>query len=275
MLLPGLYTSSSQPQLLHDALSSQQAKLSLPSGFANSSTSSLTPSLPLTIALQPGVLSYSQSLYRGPSTFNALGPNHTTVTLPSGSLLVASNTWAALTYSNSRIIVWDTIPDFAQLPGSSPNGALSLNDVQSSTCSPPCASTSTCSPSGQCLCPSNFAGQSCESCAPGFFGPSCQPCPSGCATCDQGMTGSGQCLVPAVSNPPSSCNCLNGVCGKNGCTCNIGWATGSNGTACATCAPGFFLNSNGDCSGKFPIRCLCVSLSNDSLSMSTWLFAML
>ncbi|KAF8481423.1 hypothetical protein JB92DRAFT_3038461 [Gautieria morchelliformis] len=251
LLLPGQYTSSSQPQLLHDALSSQQASLSLPSGFSNSSTSSSAPSLPLTIALQPGVLSYPQPLYRGQSAFTQLpaGANRTTASIPPGSFLVAPNTWAALTSSNTRIIVWDAIPDFSQLPSSSAGGALSLSDIQSAACSPPCASTGTCSTSGQCSCPVGFAGQSCESCASGFFGPSCQPCPSGCATCDQGQTGSGKCLVPAVTNPPSSCNCLNGVCGSNSqCTCNAGWTTSSNGTACASCAQGFFLDSQGTCS---------------------------
>ena len=251
LLLPGQYTPSSQPQLLHDALSSQQASLALPPGFSNSSTSSSPPSLPLTVALQPGVLSYPQALYRGQATFTQLSANHTSATLPSGSFLVAPNTWAALTSSNTRIIVWDAIPDFSQLPSVNVAGTFSLSDIQSAACSPPCASTGTCTPSGQCSCAPGFTGQSCESCASGFFGPSCQPCPSSCATCDQGLTGSGKCLVPAVSNPPSSCNCLNGACGSNGqCTCNAGWINSSNGTACASCAPGFFLDSSGDCSSR-------------------------
>ncbi|KAF8579451.1 growth factor receptor domain-containing protein [Ramaria rubella] len=251
LLLPGQYTSSSQPQLLHDALSSSQARLSLPSGFSNSSTSSSSPTLPLNVALQPGVLSYPQTLYRGEATFTQLpsGPNRTTATLPPGSFLVAPNTWAALTSSNNRIIIWDAIPDFAQLPSTSVSGALSLTDIESAACSPVCASSGTCTPSGQCSCAPGFTGQSCETCSPGFFGSTCQPCPSGCATCDQGLTGSGKCLVPVVSNSPSSCNCLNGVCGSNGqCTCNAGWTSASNGTACASCAAGFFLDSNSDCS---------------------------
>jgi len=53
-----------------------------------------------------------------------------------------------------------------------------------------------------------------------------------------------------VKNAPSSCNCLNGVCGSNGqCTCNEGWVNAANGTACASCAPGFFLGANG-CEGE-------------------------
>ena len=268
LLLPGQYNSSLQPQLLLDMLSSHYASLSLSSGFSNSSTSSSTstPLLPLTIALNHGILSYPQPLYSGQSTFiPAL--NHTTITIPPGSFLVAPNTWAAFTSSSTRIIIWDAIPDFAQLPFSSASSVLKLTDIQSAACSPPCSSMGTCSSSGKCICPLNFAGQSCESCASGFFGPSCQPCPSDCAKCDQGLTGSGKCLVPEVSNLPSSCNCLNGVCNGNGCTCNPGWTTDSNGTACATCAPGFFLDANGDCSSEYLIndfscisfRCLIAS----------------
>ena len=280
LLLPGQYTSSAQPQLLHDALSSQHASISFPSGFSNSSAPpTSTPSLPLTVALQPGVLSYAQTQYRGQSSFTQLpsGANHTTATLPPGSFLVAPNTWAALTSSGNRLIVWDAIPDFGQLPSSTAGGAFNLADIQSAACSPSCASTGTCLPSGQCSCAPGFIGQSCESCASGFFGPSCQPCPSNCATCDQGLTGTGKCLVATVTNPPSSCNCLNGVCGSNGqCTCNAGWTASSNGTACASCAPGYFLDANGDCSSEY--------LTGDSLqlllidvrfSLSTWLHPVL
>ena len=133
-------------------LPSQQASLFLSSGFSNSSVPSTNPSLPLTVALQPGVLSYPQSLYRGQSTFTQLsaGPNRTTTTVPPGSFLVTLNTWAALTSSNRRIIVWDSIPDFVQLPLSSVGGSLSLTEIQSMACSSPCASTGTCLASGQC-----------------------------------------------------------------------------------------------------------------------------
>jgi hypothetical protein len=57
-------------------------------------------------------------------------------------------------------------------------------------------------------------------------------------------------LSPIIDDLPSTCNCLNGRCGTNGqCTCNPGWTTGTNGTACASCAPGFFLTTTGDCHG--------------------------
>ena len=135
----------------------------------------------------------------------------------------------------------------SQLPGGV--APLSLSAMESSACSPQCSSAGVCSASGQCTCPPGFTGSSCETCANGFFGPSCQACPAGCTTCDGGITGSGRCLSSTVTNPSSACNCLNGVCGANGqCACNAGWSTASNGTQCATCAPGFFLDGNGDCS---------------------------
>ncbi len=118
----------------------------------------------------------------------------------------------------------------------------------SNACSPPCSGAGVCSASGQCTCPSGFNGTSCEVCAKGFFGPSCQACPAGCTACDDGITGSGRCLSSTTANLSSTCNCLNGVCGANGqCSCNAGWTTASNGTQCATCAPGFFLDGNGNC----------------------------
>ena len=91
----------------------------------------MNPSLPLTVALQLGVLSYPESLYHGQSTFIELstGPNHRTTSVPLGSFLVTLNTWAALTSSNMGIIVWDSILDFAQLLLSSVGGSLSLMKI--------------------------------------------------------------------------------------------------------------------------------------------------
>ena len=153
------------------------------SGFSNSSLPSTNLSLPLTVALQPSVLSYPQSLYHGQSTFTQLsaGPNRTTATVPPGSFLVALNTWPALTSSNTQIIAWDSIPDFAQLPLSSVGGSLSLMQIQNMACSSPCVSTGTRFASGQYSCAPGFMSSSCESCASRFFAPSHHPCPSGCA----------------------------------------------------------------------------------------------
>jgi len=133
----------------------------------------------------------------------------------------------------------------SQLPGAT---SLSLSAMESNACSPQCSGSGVCSASGHCTCPPGFSGSSCEVCAKGFFGPSCQACPAGCAICDDGISGSGRCLSATAANASAACNCLNGVCGANGqCSCNAGWTTASNATQCATCAPGFFLDGNGDC----------------------------
>ncbi|EPQ50569.1 growth factor receptor domain-containing protein [Gloeophyllum trabeum ATCC 11539] len=250
LLLPGEYTSTTNPQLLHNVLTSSSASLSPSPGFNSSSVS-----LPLNVALEPGLAIYSESLYSGQAGFSSLpttpvGNSSSGTPLSASSLALSSNVWAAVSSgsSNNRIILWDSVPDVSQLP-SGTAGSLSLLDIESASCSPPCSGSGVCSASGTCTCPSGFTGSSCESCASGFFGPTCQACPADCAKCDDGISGTGRCLTISVANPPSSCNCLNGQCGNNGqCTCNPGWTTADNGTACAKCAPGFFLDSNGDCS---------------------------
>lgn len=246
LLLPGQYTATTNPQLLHDMLTSSSASLSPSSGFENSSSSR---SLPLNIQLSPGLAIYSQSLYGGSAGFSALPTtplSNNSTPIQAGSMALSSNVWVALDIGQSqRVIVWDSVPDFAQLPVT---GSLSLRDIQSSACSPPCSGNGVCSASGTCTCPTGFTGSSCESCAKGFFGPNCQPCPEGCTSCDEGINGSGRCLTPTISNAPSSCNCQNGQCGSGGqCTCNTGWTTSDNGTQCAKCSAGFFLTSTGDC----------------------------
>ncbi|KAF8228601.1 hypothetical protein L208DRAFT_1453265 [Tricholoma matsutake] len=248
-LLPGQYSSSTNPQLLHDAITSSSASLSSSPGFENATTA---VSLPLNLALAPGLAIYSQKLYSGQAGFSQL-PSAPIVNLSTplsaNSLVIASSIWVAVGSkgSNTRVVLWDAVPDVSQLPSGAASG-LNLLDMQSSACSPPCAGSGVCSASGVCTCPTGFTGSSCESCAKGFFGPTCQPCPSGCTSCDEGISGSGRCLVPVVTGAPATCNCLNGQCGSNGqCTCNAGWTTAANGTACAKCSPGFFLTSTGDC----------------------------
>ncbi|KAH9483647.1 Furin-like protease 2 [Psilocybe cubensis] len=248
LLLPGQYTSTTNPQLVHSLLTSPSASLSNSAGF-NSST---TVSLPLNINLEPGIAVYAQSKYSGQAAFSSLPTSplgNISTPLAANSLVLADNVWAIVSSSSSdnRVVLWDSVPDISQLP-SGTSQSLSLVDLQSTACSPPCSGSSVCSASGTCICPAGFTGSSCESCADGFFGPTCQPCPSGCTSCDQGISGSGRCLTPAVPNAPSTCSCLNGQCGSNGqCTCNPGWVANTNGTACAKCAPGFFLTSTGDC----------------------------
>ena len=168
--------------------------------------------------------------------------------MSAGAIAISSNIWIAVTTgsaSSNRIILWDSVPDVSQLPGIS---SLSLSAMESNACSPPCSGSGICSASGQCTCPLGVTGSSCEVCAKGFFGPSCQACPAGCGTCDDGIVGSGRCLSTTAANASAACNCLNGVCGANGqCSCNAGWTTASNGTQCASCAPGFFLDGSSNC----------------------------
>ncbi|KAF7348623.1 Extracellular matrix protein FRAS1 [Mycena venus] len=252
LLLPGQYTSTTNPQLLHNLLTSSSATLSPSPGFKNS-TSSLA--LPLNVAQEPGLSIYAGPLYSGQPAFTSIpsapiGANSSTP-LTLRSLALSSSVWIAINSpapGNSRVIVWDSIPDIAQLPTSAPS-TLTLFDIESAACSPPCASSGICSAAGTCTCAPGFTGPSCETCSPGFFGPGCAACPSGCKTCDDGITGTGRCLDTTPTNAPASCNCVNGVCNANGsCTCTAGFTTAANGTACSQCAPGFFLTSTGDCS---------------------------
>lgn len=256
-ILPGQYSSSTSPQLLHDVLTSSSVSFSPSVGFENATSST---SLPLNLALSPGLAVFSQKLYSGQSGFSQLPSTpviNSSTRLSGSSLALSSSVWVVVGSSGSdnRVVLWDSIPDIAQLP-SGASQSLNLLDMQSSACSPPCSSSGVCSASGVCTCPTGFNGSSCETCATGFFGPTCQPCPSDCTSCDQGISGSGRCLVPVVANAPASCNCLNGQCGSNGqCTCNAGWTTADNGTACAKCSTGFFLTSTGDCQSMLSISC--------------------
>lgn len=245
-LLPGEYASNTNPQLLHDVLTSSAASLSPSVGFNVSSS----VALPLNLQLQPGLATFTGSFYSGRTAFAGLPSSsvgNNSVPLNAGSLALAPGVWAALKAGSNRLVLWDSVPDLSQLPIGA-TASFSLSDIESSACSPPCSGLGVCSTNGTCHCPQGFTGAACESCAPGFFGPKCQPCPSGCTSCNDGINGSGQCLQPIINNLPSSCNCVNGVCGSGGqCTCNPGFSKADNGTACAKCSPGFFLTSSGDC----------------------------
>ncbi|KZT11145.1 uncharacterized protein LAESUDRAFT_670810 [Laetiporus sulphureus 93-53] len=249
-LLPDTYTSTSNPEVLHDLLTSSNSTLSPSTGFS----ANKTISLPLDLALEAGIITYADANYSGSASFTALNTNASTANtskeLSAGSFALASNMWASFSGSTSdnRVIFWDAVPDLSQLPSSTISSPLTLLGMESSSCSPACSSAGVCTSSGTCECKAGFTGSQCESCESNRFGPDCLACPAGCADCDDGLQGTGKCLQFEVSDLPSTCNCINGVCESNGeCTCNAGWTTASNGTACATCAAGFFLDSSGNC----------------------------
>ncbi|KAF7291999.1 Growth factor receptor domain-containing protein [Mycena indigotica] len=250
LLLPGQYTTTTNPQFLHNLLTSSSVNLTSSPGFKNST---LATGLPLNVVQEPGLAIYAEPIFGGQAAFSSIPSspvNNRSTPLTSRSLSLSSSVWIAVNSpagGNNRVIIWDSIPDTAQLPTSGPPiGSLTLFDIESAACNPSCSSAGICSSTGTCTCSPGFTGPSCETCAPGFFGPNCKACPSGCAKCDDGPAGTGRCLV---SQTASSCNCVNGVCGANGsCTCTTGFTTAANGTACSKCATGFFLDSKGDCS---------------------------
>ncbi|KAG9225836.1 hypothetical protein CCMSSC00406_0008364 [Pleurotus cornucopiae] len=174
-LLPGQYTSSTNPQLLHNLLTAPSASLTSSPGFESSSSSI---SLPLNLALAPGLAIYSDIRFSGQAAFSQLPSSsiaNSSVPLAAKSFAISTNVWASIrSSSEERIVFWDTVPDVTQLPADA-LGSLALLDLQSSACSPPCAGTGVCSASGTCACPSGFTGSACESCAPGFFGPTLTP----------------------------------------------------------------------------------------------------
>ena len=246
LLLPGQYTQSTNPELLHAVLTSSAASVSGSSGFSNSSS----VSLPLSIELQPGIAFYSSANYSSTASFIALpttaNASNVTTAFDATSFVLSSNTWAEVKTSSARLILWDASPDVGQLPGSLED--LTLSQIQSGSCSTPCSSGGVCTSQGSCACLPGFTGSSCETCESGFFGPNCQACASDCALCDDGIGGTGACLK--VESATQNCNCINGECQSGGsCTCNAGWANSSNGTQCAQCADGFFLADDGSCQG--------------------------
>jgi hypothetical protein len=154
--------------------------LTFTNGFSNSTTP-ITPTLPLNIALLPGLLNYPADLYTGDPRFIAV-PQSVNVTFNAtsinrGSIILAANTVAAIEANNngakSRVVLWDTVPYISQLPYSMA-GDLQVLSIQSATCSPACASSGICSTAGTCICPTGFTGSSCEACADGFWGPQCK-----------------------------------------------------------------------------------------------------
>ncbi|CCM04528.1 uncharacterized protein FIBRA_06709 [Fibroporia radiculosa] len=137
-LLPGEYSSTTNPELLHGLLTSSSASLSASPGFLVNST----VSLPFDLALQPGIASYPGANFSGQATFTSLPTNVSTTNsskqLSAGSFALASNTWASFAgaASNDRVIFWDSVSDVSQLPASTVGNPLTLGHVSAQPDSP-------------------------------------------------------------------------------------------------------------------------------------------
>ncbi|GAB1517014.1 hypothetical protein RhiTH_000057 [Rhizoctonia solani] len=243
ILLPGTYSSDSAAS----KLVSVSGPPSTPSGIIISNSSSF----PYTVSVSSGALAFGANHYVGDSILVALSSNLSSPRLPA-SVAVPPN--IAVTFrsasSQSSLVIFASVPDTAQLPLTAPD--LAFSAVQSTSCSPACASGGACTANGTCACAQGFSGSQCEQCAPGFFGPTCQKCQDAC--CDDGMAGSGKCLGSKNKTSSDICGCDKGTCGSDGrCTCNAGWASptsGQNSTVkCSVCAPGFFQDASGECQG--------------------------
>jgi len=180
ILLPGQYTSSVQPASLQQSLASATSTLTFTTGFSNSTTPT-TPTLPLNVALQPGLLYYPEDRFTGDPHFlrvpQSANDTFNATSIDRGSIILAANTVAAIEANNNgaknRVVLWDSVPFISQLPYSMA-GNLQVVSIQSALCSPACSSSAICSTAGTCICPAGFTGASCESCAQGFWGPQCK-----------------------------------------------------------------------------------------------------
>ncbi|KAF4562944.1 hypothetical protein EYR36_003377 [Pleurotus pulmonarius] len=128
-LLPGQYTSTTNPQLLHDILTSRTSSLSSSPGFGNATSINL----PLELALDPGIAVFPQPLYAGQSAFAPLpisaNSSLSTSLSTTHSIALSSNTWIAL---DNRVVLWDSVPDMRELPFGNNISTLSLVAIQSS-----------------------------------------------------------------------------------------------------------------------------------------------
>ncbi|KAF8632853.1 hypothetical protein AX17_004701 [Amanita inopinata Kibby_2008] len=109
-LLPGQYSSSTSPQLLHDMLTSSSASLSPSPGFNLSSS----VTLPLNVQLQPGIATFTGPLYSGRSAFAALPSSpvsNSSTPLNAVSVTLSSGIWAVVKSGSDRLVLWDSIPD--------------------------------------------------------------------------------------------------------------------------------------------------------------------
>lgn len=170
-----------------------------------------------------GLTTYSSPLFEGKAAYTSLANTsalNSTATRVE-SFLLSDNVWAILQVggsSGSRVVAWDGVADVGNMVGGS--GGVSVVSIQGTGCSTPCASGGVCAANSTCACSPGFSGATCsaswlftnlktiaeltsalaDACAEGFFGKTCDACPTGCANCDDGITGSGRCLDSTAAN---------------------------------------------------------------------------
>ena len=176
-LLPGTYTSSSFPSLSNSSLSNS----STPSPFSSSqSTSQLSPgfsstgslstsSQSFTVSTQPGLITFPSAYYEGTSTVHPLPNSTSNSSTPSefSSLLLTApeDSYAIVsTPGNSRIVVWDSIPDVSTLGFSGTVQKGELIEIRNTGCAGDggeCGIGGNCASNGTCVCRTGFTGNDC------------------------------------------------------------------------------------------------------------------
>lgn len=148
---------------------SSQSAATVSTGFSASGSVDSSSSASYTVALQPGLTTYSSALYQGSST--QISPpqtasNSTASRFPQKveSLLLTSDTLAIARFANDKstqMVLWDSLYDAGQLPSGAGSGGLDILQVQSRACSPACSSGGVCIADGTCACAPGFTGKTC------------------------------------------------------------------------------------------------------------------
>ncbi|GAA5830244.1 hypothetical protein JCM3766R1_002837 [Sporobolomyces carnicolor] len=257
--------------------------------FTTSGSLSAASSSTFSVSLQPGLVTYSAPYYEGSSDYyppssatnsstaaNASDGRTFSSVLLTFPLPSTSSLYAIVSIGTERVVVWESIPEIGALGIASSSTPAQLVELVDDSCRS--TTRGGCSNAGgvcsgganqTCVCRPGWTGPRCSACLPGHFGPNCEPCriDDGCTKCDEGLTGTGVCLdrteMASTLIFPSICDCVNGICSGNSttskCACNAGWTSAANGTQCAACAPGYYLDGSGDCLACDPTCAQCSS----------------
>ena len=133
-------------------------------GFSSSGTVGSS----YTVALLPGLTTYTSPLYKGFASYTPLSNSTNATTTSIESFLLSDNVWAVLQVGGTagrRMVAWDGVADVGNLVGGS--GGVEVVDMQSSSCSIPCASGGVCGSNSTCSCSTGFTGATCSKCGEG------------------------------------------------------------------------------------------------------------